>query len=78
MLNKKEDILEKLNYDYTEFDFYDDIFIMGEKFLYSEDPVYMRDDVTATLISENFSFSRKGIKQYEYDSWVDTCWFDWE
>jgi hypothetical protein len=70
-----EEVLKKVNeIDYIE----DTITVDGEVFHYDEDSDHYSKEIKATLTSENYSFSRLGIKEISYERWIDTYWYDWD
>jgi DNA/RNA-binding domain of Phe-tRNA-synthetase-like protein len=70
-----EEMLKKIN----EIEDIEDTFtIDGEVFHYNEDSDHYSKEIKATLTSENYSFSRLGIKEISYERWIDTYWYDWD
>jgi len=78
-INRKERIRNILNEDYNKnLDEDEKVVIDNISFSYSETSCSHSDKVQSNLYSNEISFSRDGLKEMSYESWVDTHWFDWE
>lgn len=82
---KAEITADKLNNYFSRGDVFfdpsngDEVTILGNKMLYTEESDVHSDSVKAYLYGENVTFEREGIKEISYGNWVSTHWVgEWE